>query len=568
MVHDLHLRAAAWYESSDMPGQAVDHILEAGETEQATELIVQAVYDPLMRGETGVVLRWYEALPDVLIRTHPLLAITYGEALLIAGRNDEAMAYVNCVEASLAELGEHQAALISQVAAVRAYVATLSGDLDEGILQVQRAMAHLPTEDRFLQAVVMWLLGFMQYFRGGVEDPENVLGTTLEISRASDNQLIMALSIYVSALMHVMKGHLRTASQMTERAMGVVMVRAPRWQEGPSPAVSMIDQVLAEIARERNDLSAARIHIDRCVHLAEMWGNAEILADSYVLQARICEAIGDIPAMRRALAAATDMVGRAELAPLTIRQVDAYAARLHLYRGDLAFASQWVETWHEAYGGELCGAPGVTIFVQWIELATAGRVYLTRGQYADVIRYVVPLLQCTVEGGWFGIAISLAAMQALAFQGQGDVRAALASLNQALAWAEPEGYVRSFVDFGLPMTQLLRQVQSSGLYDDYVRELLVALEVAVARRPEWTALASVQHPIVMPATTTELVEPLSERELDVLRLIARGLTNREIAEQLYIAVSTVKSHINNLYGKLAVSNRAHAVARAGDLELL
>lgn len=568
IVHDLHLRAAAWYESAGILGQAVDHMLEAGEIERAARLMERAARDPLMRGETGVVLRWYEALPERLVRARPALAMLYAEALLIAGRIDEVMGYVAMVEARLAEETEPEDALICQVAAVRAYRSALQGDLDEGGSQAQRAMTHLPPDDDFLRATVMWLLGFMQYFQDDVAIPSQVLDTTIELSRASENQLIMALSVYVSALMQVLRGHLRAASQLAEQATGLVLEQAPRWQEGPSPAASMIDQVLAEIARERNDLASARAHINRCVRLATAWGNAEVLVDSYILKARICEAMGDIPEMQQALELVDALVAQGELAPLTIRQVEAHQARFHLYRGDLEAAIRWVDRWRRAHEDSQVIEPRVVAFVQWIERATVARVDLARGDYGAVLHLVAPFLQQMVKAGWIGVAIELTALQAVAFHGQGDLQAARAALDQALAWAVPEGYVRAFVDLGPPMARLLQQARPSVHHAADVRELLVALDAAVAGRPDWAEQVSLQRAGPGTATAAALIEPLSDRELEVLRLIAEGLTNREIAERLYIAVSTVKSHINNLYGKLAVNNRAHAVARAGELGLI
>ena len=167
---------------------------------------------------------------------------------------------------------------------------------------------------------------------------------------------------------------------------------------------------------------------------------------------------------------------------------------------------------------------------------------------------IVPLIQIAEDGGWMGIAIELLILQALALQGQNKTAEALDALHRALLLAEPEGYVRTFVDEGAPMVALLREAAARGIATGYVNKLL-----AVSGVSEYEGVGLTDQP---------LIDPLSERELQVLHLIATGLSNREIAERLVVAVSTVKTHINNIYRKLDVSKRTQAVARAREMELL
>jgi LuxR family maltose regulon positive regulatory protein len=149
-------------------------------------------------------------------------------------------------------------------------------------------------------------------------------------------------------------------------------------------------------------------------------------------------------------------------------------------------------------------------------------------------------------------AIKILALQALVFHAQGDSQEALSALSRALSLAEPEGYVRTFIDEGQPMTRLLRLALSRGIAPDYVSRLLGAIDEEVE---------------LAPPAMESLIEPLTERELEVLRLIVAGLSNPEIAEELFIAISTVKSHVNHIYGKLGVESRTQALLRAQDLGL-
>jgi LuxR family maltose regulon positive regulatory protein len=171
------------------------------------------------------------------------------------------------------------------------------------------------------------------------------------------------------------------------------------------------------------------------------------------------------------------------------------------------------------------------------------------------------LLRVTETAGWTALAIEILALQAIAYQMQDDTNRAMATLERALTLAEPGGFVRVFLGLDDPMAQLLRQAAGRGIAPDYVRRLLAALGKDQRQRTEGEDSAPV-------ASLSSLIEPLSERELEVLELIAAGRSNREIAEELVVAVSTVKSHINNIYRKLDVSSRTQAVARGRELNLV
>jgi len=219
---------------------------------------------------------------------------------------------------------------------------------------------------------------------------------------------------------------------------------------------------------------------------------------------------------------------------------------LWLAQGEMAPASLWARE-HRSTPSEVFDRP-------WeVEQVAVARVLIAQGEGGEALGLLARLLQAAEAAGRMGTAIEVLVLQALAFQSRGHLSGALSALEQALALAEPEGYVRTFVDEGEPMASLLRRALSQGIAPNYVARLLAAF--GEEARPAAPAMES-------------LLEPLSERELEVLRLVVAGLSNPEIAEELVIAVSTVKSHINHIYGKLAVETRTRAVARARELGLL
>jgi LuxR family maltose regulon positive regulatory protein len=328
----------------------------------------------------------------------------------------------------------------------------------------------------------------------------------------------------------------------------------------------LIYQGLGYVALERNDLNAAERYVDRSIELGKHWGNVEVLVDNYVCQALVRQAQGEEEGSLQAIEAALRLSQGQHVSPLTLRLVKAYQARLWILQGDLKTAlgtarppvgeigkvARWGDsrTNREDRQDEI-GV--VNLFMRWVEESTVIRLLLAQRSFDVALKAATALLQALNEAGWDGADLEVRILQVLAWQGLGEEERALEALRPALSLAESEGYVRPFVDGGKPMAALLRRAISQGVLPSCARELLLTIE----RERDGEA-----H-----STSSVLIEPLSDREREVLQLIVAGLTNREIAERLYIAVSTVKSHVNNIYGKMGVSNRAQAVARAIELEL-
>jgi LuxR family maltose regulon positive regulatory protein len=197
---------------------------------------------------------------------------------------------------------------------------------------------------------------------------------------------------------------------------------------------------------------------------------------------------------------------------------------------------------------------------------TLARVLIAQGKYGEALGLLAQLLEVAEAAGAIGCAIENLVLQAITLQAQDEIDQALATLERALAPAEPEGYVRTFADEGVPMAGLLRKATTFGLYPDYVDKLLAVLESEI--KGERKTPSSTPSPVIPGPGSSPLIEPLSEREIEVLRLIAAGLSNREIADELFLAVGTVKKHINNIFGKLSVRKRTQAVARARELGML
>ncbi len=562
-LHTLHARAAGWYQQEGMEAEAISHALAAGEMSQVVALIEQSANDMLMRSESVVVSQWLEALPAEIIHKRPMLSIIAATTFLIEGYPDETRTYLEAAESRIdtTQNDPDHPNLVGQIAALHAYLAIFSGSFQEGIVYLKQALADLPEENRLLRSAATWLGGLLHHL--GAESPvtQDALDEALTLSMTSGNLLMLALSAFSLSITQIMQGHLSRGMEILQDGQRRMQELSPPWRESPTPGVALIEQGLATICLERYDLEATRRHIEASIELAERWGNAEVLTDSRLVLNRLCQIEGKMTEAARAIDAIYRMALAREdaISRLTIRQVDAYAARLYLAQGDRIKARRWVDQYlNDEKERETVDLPGVDVFIISIELSTLARIYIAEGEHRRALRRLTPMLQRLETAGWMGIVIELLILQAVAFRGVGDLPAAMTALDRALTLGQPEGYLCSFVNPGRPMVNLLLEARAEGRHVAYIDRLLEILERRLPgideRRPDQE---------VVP-----LIEPLSDREREVLQLIADGLSNREIADRLYIAVSTVKSHINNLYSKLDVSNRAEAVARAGKLCLL
>jgi LuxR family maltose regulon positive regulatory protein len=306
---------------------------------------------------------------------------------------------------------------------------------------------------------------------------------------------------------------------------------------------------LGHLLCEGNELGRAEEHLLRGQELARAGGHHESLRNTGVALARLRLAQGDAAGALAALLEAEQALARAEM-PLASAELAAYKARAWIAQGDLAAAGRWA--------AEAAQRPGEDRgYTRQIEAVTLARVLLAQGQQGQALDQLAACQEAADESGGRGWAVEIGILRALAQEARGNRAGALTALGSALVQAEPEGYVQVFLDEGEPLAALLRRAAALGASPQFVARLLDAMA-----RP-----ARAQGPAAA-ADASALVEPLTEREIEVLRLMATGLSNREIAAELVVAMGTVKAHLHNVYGKLGVRTRGRAAARARELGLL
>jgi len=320
---------------------------------------------------------------------------------------------------------------------------------------------------------------------------------------------------------------------------------------------------LGELACEWNDLERAWRDANDGLELCTQLGHVDLMAEACAALARIQLAQRDFAGVRDTLRRADRLSRETKLDPWAVCWLDDCRLRLWLSTGKLDKAIRWAQTSGLSVDGELSYHHDLH-HINLARVLVAQGVQQPSGPYLDeALRLLARLLEAAEAAGWVHEAIKVLVLQALALQAYGDSEGALAALARALTLAEPGGYVRIFIDEGAPMGRLLRQAvvrgiaATHGVAWDYVSKLLAALESETTDERR-----------MPPSVASPLVEPLSEREMEVLRLLTTSLSSTEIAEELFIAPSTVRSHVKSIYGKLDVHSRREAVARAQELDLL
>lgn len=549
----LHRRASAWYEAEGLRNEAIAHALAAGDGERAADLVTEVGLDLLVRGELATLLGWLRAVPDELVRSRPWLCIYHAWALALSGQDQPAKARLRTAEAGAAgslvsEAGGH-------IAAIRAYMAAHAGDIPRAVALARQAVNLLPTGERTVRSVVAFTLAGVHRVQGDLEAAAQALSQASTMGQEGGNLHLAVSALCQLADLEIEQGQLHAAARRYRRALELA---------GDLPVAASAYSGLGGLRYEWNDLPAAQEHLARSLELHRHWGNAEAMAADYgdVLRLRLAQ--GDLEGAAAVLDELAQLAGRPSFGPpssFLVAWAEICGVHLALARDDLRAAAHWaarpaaqsLPVQERAYLGEFRDLTLARVYLT-LGRQEAGGVFLPQAE-----GLLSQLLAVAEAQGRWGRAIGILALLALVHQAAGETERALALLEPALERAEPEGYVRTFVDEGPPLAKLLAALAARGYATGYANRLLAAFPAA-AVDPQPPARD-------MPAEQP-MVEPLSDREMEVLRLVAAGLTNRDVAETLFIAVSTVKSHTNSIYGKLGVKNRTQAVARAQALGLV
>lgn len=567
LVPELHRRASVWYEQQGFVAEAVRHALSAKDVDRAALLIEHIAKTMLGHGEIITLRGWMEALPAEMVRGRPWLGLTYAWILLINSQLEAIAPRLEDVEQALA--AQHELSLIEtnhllgQVAALRAQVALQAHDFPRAIDLCRQALERIPQDNAFGRSIVALSLGSAYRLSGDAEAASKAFSEASANGQAAGHILLTLYALTNLAELSDLQGQLHQVARIHRQALRL----ATEGHGQPVPIAGMAHVGLGKLLREWNDLDAAMRHLLEGEELGRRGGLEGVVLDSAITQALVFQAQGNAENALERLDSAEEIAQRLQASTI-VERIAAFRARLDLARGRLGSAVQWVQQSGLRVDDEMNIEREIEHLTLARVLIAQGREQPTSSHLQQALALLSRLRKSAETAGRLGRVIEIQALQALALHAQGDTAGAMTALERAVSLAEPEGYVRTFVDEDLPMRELLRRLlelqrksrtsAGRGYSLEYVRNLLVAFEQPIHRLKQTPPARAVQP----------LLDPLSERELEVLRLIAAGRKNQEIADELVVVVGTVKAHINSIYRKLDVTSRVQAVSRAKALHLL
>jgi LuxR family maltose regulon positive regulatory protein len=574
-VPALHRRASGWYERNGFTADAIHHALAAKDFERAADLIEGAVSAMGQSRQESTLLGWLQALPDKLLQYRPVLSVHFVGALLQNGQLDgvedrlrDAERWLDlpadAPERPIYANEEDFRRLSGLVAMYHAGISLVRGSVMDTMRYARQVLEFASEDDSFLRGAASALLGLALWTSGDLETAHR---------RYADGMAHLQKIGFISdaiggsialAVIRITQGRLRDAMKVYERGL---QLATEKGTPGLSPhargtgvrGTADMYVGMGELYREHNDLTTAVQHLQHSQELGEFAGFPQSPYRWRVAMARVRADQGDLDG-------ALDLLHEAERLYVSdfypnVRPVAAFKARMWIAQGRFGEAWDWARQQELSTEDELS-------YLREFEHITLARILLAQSEregsdtrLRESIVLLERLLKAAEGGGRMGSAIEILVLQALAHQQQGDIPAALTTLERGLTLAEPENYMRLFLNEGEAMAQLLREAAACGILPDYTGRLLRSFETEQGGKAG-------KAPLPISPASKSFVEPLSQRELEILRLFKTELSGPEIARELVVALSTVRTHTKSIYSKLNVNSRRAAVRRAEELGLI
>jgi LuxR family maltose regulon positive regulatory protein len=560
-IAKYHIRASEWYEKNDDPAQAFHHAIAARDFSRAAMLAEKNWRGMSESFQYAVWLGWAKQLPEELIRSRPVLCTQIAWGYMDISEVDASEARLRDAERCLENppndmvvvVEEQFRALRARIAIVRTYNAQSVGDFSAAVKYAELALKLAPEEDHFMRAQTKAILGGTYWANGDLEAACKSMSDWIDNAQKAGNFAFAIASASGKADILTEQGHLREALKTYQQSLQLASEHEVESQQ----IIAHHHLGLALLYHEMKDDESAAQYFQKSMEL----GQQSVLRDwsyrKYLAQAQLKESEGDLDSALDLLEDAQRFYARS-LIP-NIRPVDAIKVQIYLKQGRLSNAQEWVREHGFSVDDDLS-------YLREFEHITLARVlvaeyHVNRKERSiqDALRLLKHLLKAAEDKKRMGSMLKILIVTALAYHALGSTSQAFASLERALSLAQPEGYFRIFVNEGEPMRSLLLdfggslEKQPHGKEHElrgYVDKLLSAF---------------VQTNDIPQSNSNEL---LSQRELEVLRLIAQGLSNDEISQRLFLALDTVKGHNRRIYGKLQVQRRTEAIIRARELGLL
>jgi LuxR family transcriptional regulator, maltose regulon positive regulatory protein len=532
-VAELHKHASQWYEDHGLEIEAFHHAVAANDVERAERLMEGKGIPLHFRGAVTAILGWLESLPTIVLNARPWLWVRYASLLLVNGQTTGVEEKLQAAEAALqgAEADNKTRNLVGQIAAARATLALTRYQVEPMLAQSRRALEYLHPNNLSSRTTAHWTLGVAYFLQGDRARARRAYTEAISLSQTAGD-------IFTTILATIGLGNVEEADNQLYPAAETYRRVLQLAGDQPLQIIYEAHLGLARVLYEWNDLEAALAHGQQSLQLARQY---ERVIDRFVtcevFLARLKLAQGDAAGAAAILAQASQSA-RQQNFVYRLPEVAAAHVLTLLRQGNLTAAAQLAHL-HE------------------LPISQA-RVHLAQGDPSAALAMLSSWREQVEAKGWQDEQLKVMVLQAVALQAHGDKDQAVHLLCDALALAEPGGFIRLFVDEGLPMAHLLSEAAAHGRMPDYIGKMLAVCEAEEQQSQDTSSRPPAQS----------LLEPLSQRELEVLHLMAQGCSNQEMSERLFLALDTVKGHNRKIFGKLQVQRRTEAVARARELGLL
>jgi len=561
----LYQRASGWFEQNGFVDEAIEHALLAEDFERSANLIERLADSVLARGGDTNLRRWIERLPDELVLSRPQLSIFRAWGLFASGHQEAAESILKAAELVQGPFTDHTAETDSQSQdqrsasnrlMVRGRAAVFQAWMDiywrhdiSGLIRhLHQALEYLPDQDLHWRGALMNTLADAHAFSGDLRAANQARIEAMKAFEAAGNTYLYIYNSARLALNLKEQGQLLQAQELCQQRV----LFAEESGMSQTAVVGWLMAIWGEALAETNDLNQATELVEKSIELTVHGEDVVILGWSYLCLTRVLFSKGDI-AGAQDIVQKLNHVARDSVVPIwIINQNATWQARIWLAQNKLEAALLWMNERRPDLNKKLSYFDGM-------EYVGFARILIAQGKLKESISILERLLEAAQMGDDITREIEFLILQALTFQSGGDMNQALAIIEKSFNLGKPRGFYRIFVDEGQPMARLLYKALDRGIAPNYVNRLLQGFPI---KEPEQIEQSVSQVP------ESGYIEPLSEREIEVLQLIAEGLTNQEIAARLILSMYTVKTHNRNIYGKLGVNSRTQAVAKARTLGIL